>query len=127
MKHNESKLQQACVKWFRLQYPHFKLNLFAIPNGGNRSVITASILKAEGVVAGVADMMLAVPRNGFHGLWLETKHGKNDLSEKQEDFKQAVQKQGYKHVTFRTFDEFEREITAYLGESVEMPVFYMAR
>ncbi len=127
MKHNESKLQQAAVKWFRLQYPHFKLNLFAIPNGGNRSVITASILKSEGVVAGVADMMLAVPRNSFHGLFMETKHGKNDLSEKQEDFKQAVQKQGYKHTTFRTFDEFEREITAYLGETVEMPVFYMAR
>ena len=34
MRHDESRIQAACVKWFRLQYPHFAPNLFAVPNGG---------------------------------------------------------------------------------------------
>ena len=52
MRHLESKLQQAMVKWFRLRHPD--LMLFHIPNGGKRSPITAKILKAEGVLPGVA-------------------------------------------------------------------------
>lgn len=98
-----------------MQYPHFKRNLFAIPNGGNRSLITASILKAEGTLAGVADLMLAVPRNEFHAMFIEMKYGKNDLSESQQEFKKAVEKYGYRHVTCRTFEEFKREIESYLG------------
>ena len=117
MKNNESKLQQECVFWFRAQFPHYKKLLFAIPNGGKRNIVTASILKAEGALAGVADLMLAMPRGEYHGLFIEMKHGKNDLSESQEDFKQAVQKHGYKHITCREFDEFQRNIEGYLGQS----------
>ena len=54
MKHNESTQQTKCVKWFRTYYPDYVL--FAVPNGGNRSAITGAILKAEGVMPGVADL-----------------------------------------------------------------------
>lgn len=37
MKHEESKLQIACVKWFDLTYPKLKLNLFSLPNEGSRT------------------------------------------------------------------------------------------
>ena len=127
MKQNESKLQQSCVSWFRSQYPHYRKILFAVPNGGLRSVITAARMKAEGVVAGVSDLLLLIPRGEYHGMAIEMKSGKNDLTESQQDFKQAVQKHGYRHVTCRTFDEFEREINSYLGNSIEKPVFYIGR
>jgi len=127
MKHNESKLQQECVRWFRYQFPHYKKLLFSVPNGGQRNIVTASILKAEGALAGVSDLILLIPRGEYHGLCIEMKSGKNDLTESQEEFKQAVQKHGYRHVTCRTFDEFEREINSYLGESVEKRVFYIGR
>lgn len=119
MKHNESQLQKQCVKWFRYQYPHLRLNLFSIPNGGKRSVVTASIMKAEGAVAGVADLMLAVPRHEFHGLFIEMKHGKNGLSEPQREFKAHVEKHGYRFTVCSSFDQFEREVEGYLGRVQE--------
>lgn len=47
--------------------------LFAVPNGGNRNAKEAARLKREGVKAGVSDLVLAIPRFGFHGLFLELK------------------------------------------------------
>lgn len=36
MRHIESDIQKAFVKWFRLQYPQYALNLMSVPNGGAR-------------------------------------------------------------------------------------------
>src|SRR5690554_620263 len=47
--------------------------LFAIPNGGHRSKRTAALLKLTGVKRGVPDIFLPLPRNGYHGLWIELK------------------------------------------------------
>jgi len=75
----ESRLQQACVKWFRMQYSCYNYVLFAIPNGGNRSKATGAILKSEGALAGVADLFLSVPKVTYtetttkHGLFIEMK------------------------------------------------------
>jgi hypothetical protein len=68
---SESKLQISMVKWFRLQYPDYVL--YAIPNGGNRSAITGAIMKAEGTMAGVADLFLMQPNKDFTGFTLRLK------------------------------------------------------
>jgi hypothetical protein len=47
--------------------------MFAIPNGGERNVIVATNLKAEGVKSGVPDVMLPVPRGNHAGLFIEMK------------------------------------------------------
>ena len=39
--------------------------MYAIPNGGKRHIAVARKLKAEGVKAGVPDIFLAVPVEGF--------------------------------------------------------------
>ena len=114
MQNQESKLQAACVGWFRYNHPKYKGVLFSIPNGGKRNVITAVAMKREGALPGVADLMLAVSRHDFHGLFIEMKYGKNKLSAQQEDFKLNVEKHGYKYVCCYTFDEFEREVNFYL-------------
>ena len=46
MKNEESRIQQSCIRWFRLQYPEHRLRLFAVPNGGKRDAVTGAILKA---------------------------------------------------------------------------------
>lgn len=115
MKHQESKLQRECVKWFRLQYPHLRRLLFAVPNGGKRSAFEAAIMKAEGVVSGVSDLILMVPNADYHAFCIEMKHGKNGLSENQEDFKAAVEKRNYKFTICRSFDEFKGEVERYLN------------
>lgn len=42
----EHRLQVACVRWFRLQYPALSHALFAVPNGGRRDAMTGAKLKA---------------------------------------------------------------------------------
>ena len=64
MKHIESRLQIACVRWFRMAYPKYKLMLFSVPNGGKRTLMEAIIMKNEGVVSGVSDLILLVGRKG---------------------------------------------------------------
>ena len=69
----ESEEQKALFDWWqRTPYArHFVM--YHIPNGGRRDKITGARLKAEGVVAGVPDVFLASPRQGFHGLYIEMK------------------------------------------------------
>ena len=115
MKHEESKLQQACVKWFRLQYRQYERLLFAVPNGGQRNVIVAAKLKAEGVVAGVSDLLLFVPNRDYHALCIEMKSAKGRQTENQKAWQKEVEKQGYKYVVCRSLDEFINIINDYLN------------
>jgi hypothetical protein len=93
-----------------------KKNFFAVPNGGYRSAAEASIMNGEGVTAGVADTLLLVPRKEHHGMCIEFKVGKNDLTPHQQEFKKQMEKYGYKYVVCRSFDEFEREVNYYLAQ-----------
>lgn len=114
MRHLESKLQQSCVGWFRLQYRPLTLNLFAVGNGGARSRIEAAIMNGEGVTAGVADLLLLVPRHNYHGLCIEMKTLKGRQAESQKLWQQAVEAQGYRYEVVRSFDEFKKLIDWYL-------------
>lgn len=114
MKTQESDLQIACVQWFRMQYPVYSDVFFAIPNGGKRNVITATILKKEGVLAGVADIFLDVPKKGFHGLRIEMKTPKGTQQNTQKAFQAASEKQGYKYIICRSIEQFMDEINNYL-------------
>lgn len=126
MRNLESKLQQSCVKWFRLQYPDHANLLFAIPNGGHRNIITAKRLKAEGVLPGVADLFLAVPVSKplltpkgldyfpMHGLFIEMKYGKGKQTESQIRFMYAVQERSYEYVVCNSFESFQDAVRNYL-------------
>ncbi len=65
----EHQEQVDFVKWFRVAYP--EVLIFAIPNGGYRSRVTASRLKAEGVVKGIPDLYIPA-----WNLWVEMKRTK---------------------------------------------------
>jgi hypothetical protein len=110
MTHNESKLQRMCVQWFRVQFPH--LVLFAIPNGGRRGKVEASIMKGEGVLAGVADLFLMLPAGHYNGLFIEMKYDGRQ-SGSQRNFERKARENGYGYVICRTFEEFQNTILAY--------------
>jgi hypothetical protein len=60
MKHRESDIQKA---FFRLiNASTLRGYVWATPNGGYRNKITASNMKAEGQMAGVWDVFIALPR-----------------------------------------------------------------
>lgn len=81
--------------WLHKDTKH--LPIFAIPNGGSRNPIEAKNLKRSGVVAGVPDVVCAVPTlAGEHGLWMEAKIGKGKASEKQVEMHSKLRAQGYR-------------------------------
>ena len=82
---SEHSEQVALFEWAEVNlgnYPEL-IMLYAIPNGGKRNIGTARKLKAEGVKAGVWDVALDVGKNGFHGLRIEMKYGRNKLTDEQ--------------------------------------------
>ena len=115
---SEHDLQVACVRKFRLEHPELGKLLFAIPNGGQRNEIVAAKLKAEGATSGVPDLMLAVPRGDFHGLWIEMKNGKaGRLSENQKEMIALLMEQGYATAVCHTTEEFDEVTEIYLNGS----------
>lgn len=102
------------VKWNSAKYP--ELNLFyAIPNGGKRSIITATRLKAEGVRAGVPDCVLPVARHEFNALYIEFKNGKKGvISESQREFMDKLSAHGNFTAVCRSADEAIELVRWYL-------------
>lgn len=112
----EHRIQQACVRWFNLQYPHLRGRLFAVPNGGRRDVVTGAKLKAEGVVAGVADLILLVTNKAFGALLIEMKKPGGIQSAAQRQWQEIVTRGGeYKYVICRSIYDFMREIRDFLN------------
>ncbi len=114
--HIESEMQRSCKQWFDLQYPKLSRLLFAVPNGGARNSREAAIMKAEGVTAGVADMILLIPRHGYGCLCIEFKTKDGHQSESQKLWQADVEANGNKYVVVRSIDEFVKEVKNYFAE-----------
>lgn len=114
--HHESRLQQTCVSWFNYQHHQLRGLLFAVPNGGRRSATEAAIMKGEGVVAGVADLILMVPNKTHHALCIEMKTPQGRQSDLQKLWQEKVTKQGYRYEIARTLDDFETIVDNYLDD-----------
>lgn len=116
----EHKLQCSCVKWFRLQYPKLSARLFAVPNGGRRDATTGAKLKAEGALAGVADLILLRSNNHYGALLIEMKTESRSSRQRscQAEWQQAVCADGeYLYIICRTFDDFKNQVENYLSDN----------
>lgn len=111
----EHRIQCSCMRWFNLKYRKLKGRLFAVPNGGKRDALTGAKLKAEGVVAGVADLILLVPNRFYGALLVEMKTLTGRQSKSQKDWEQIITSEGdYKYVVCHSLDDFIREVDDYL-------------
>ena len=106
MKQEESILQSACVRWFRLQYPN--LVIYAVPNGGSRNVREAQRLKTEGVLAGVADLVVLLPQG--KSLYIEMKVKGNKQTLNQKEFQQKAEVLGHTYAVCYSFEDFEKVV-----------------
>ncbi len=124
---SEHTEQAVIIQWARRWdhlYPELRL-LFAIPNGaaltgytdrrGRRYSPQAARLKAEGLRVGVPDLFLPVARQGFHGMFIELKVGKNKPTRDQVEVIDALAEQGYYAAVCWGAGEAIAEIKAYLG------------
>lgn len=116
----EHRIQVACVRWFHAQYPELSRRLFAVPNGGRRDSVTGAKLKAEGVLAGVADLILLKSNSMYGALLIEmkTKQGRQSTTQKtwEEDL---TREDEYKYVVCRSLTEFAQEVRDYLDETYD--------
>lgn len=115
----EHGLQSRCVHWFRLQYPNRRHNLFAVPNGGYRTKTTAALLKDEGQLSGVADLILLVRKGTCGALLLEAKVKGNYQSPNQKLWQKMIEADGYEYRIFHTIEEFASIVTEYLSRADE--------
>lgn len=113
----EHRIQASCVRWFNLKYHKLKGRLFAVPNGGKRDAHTAAKLKKEGVVPGVADLILLVPNKFYGALLIEMKTSKGKQSELQKQWERIITERGeYVYVICHSLDEFIKEVEHYLKD-----------
>lgn len=118
-----------CVWWFKSSYARLAPLFFSVPNGLLTSASQARIAVAEGLTKGVADTILLVPSNGFHGLCIEFKqeettfragkavHSRTYQKPEQKEWQRLVEAQGYRYAVVRTFEEFKTLIRDYLGQN----------
>lgn len=111
---SESQIQHSCLTWFRIQYPSLSLMLFAVPNGGKRDARTGAQMKYEGVVRGVSDLILLIPKKGFASLCIEMKTPEGKQREDQMKWQKEAEKYRNKYVICHSLTEFMNEVNSYL-------------
>jgi rhodanese-related sulfurtransferase len=103
--------QREVVKWFR--QTHRGVRIFAIPNGGQRSIAAATRLKIEGVSAGVPDLFIPAWR-----LWVEMKRVKGGvLSAEQKDWIKYLEEVGYCAKVCKGAEDAKEQITAFFNQN----------
>jgi hypothetical protein len=99
----EAGLQEAIVRYLRLTLP--RCVVFAVPNGGKRSLKTARLMKRTGALAGVFDLCLLAP--GGKAFFIEIKAGKGQLTDSQNVFKLALIRMGFPYVVARDVGDIQ--------------------
>ena len=112
--HRQQVFLFSWAAWAATERPELAL-MFAVPNGGRRDAVTGARLKAEGVKAGVPDIILPVARGGYHGLFIELKAGKNTATAEQRGWLAALEAQGYRAAVCRGAAEAMALLEEYLS------------
>lgn len=112
----EGSHQKACFSWLSLQYPKIRSVTFHPANGGSRNIREARNLKAQGVTAGVPDIICLFPSRGFHGFVCELKFGNNKLTSTQNEFISRLKDNNYYCCVCYTWFEFREHFLYYIGK-----------
>lgn len=113
----EHQEQAAVIEWCDLvsKYRPELALIFAIPNGSNKSPSAAEKFKREGLKSGVPDLFLPVATEYANGLFIEMKRKKGGtVSSAQKDWKEKLEKQGYKVVICKGADKAIEVLKQYL-------------
>lgn len=129
--HKESDLQIRCVKYFRVKYPAFARLLEHPKNEGSghskKDRASQAIAKAEGVQAGVSDLIFHFPSKlmvvdgepqeepaFFFSLAIEMKDKNGRQSPEQKLFQRYFEAAGGRYVIIRSYDSFCKEVDEYM-------------
>lgn len=107
----------ALMTELRIRMPEVADLIYHVPNGGHRVKAVTAKLKAQGVKAGIPDLVLPMARGGFFGLYIEFKATPpNDaaISDSQHERIRKLNAQGYLAVVCRGHFDTMEQIRAYL-------------
>lgn len=120
----EHEHQKALIHWWAIEAGIRGIDervLTSIPNqgrgGGWKAARRGAWMKAEGLRAGMPDLILFVPSQGYHGLAIELKAPVKTarMSDSQKEMKAVLESQGYVHRTCFGWDAAREAIMGYLG------------
>ena len=102
----EFKLQAECFRYHWNEWPQERGRLFTV-NNNSGGKFEGAIMKAMGVVAGVADMMY-LSDAGLIALEFKTPTGRQSPAQK--EWQAVIEAVGYRYVIIRTFEEFKQTL-----------------
>lgn len=102
------------VNWFNYEFPDLVDDFHHFANERRCGWQQGRTLKRMGVKKGVSDLFLAIPMQGYHGLWIELKVGKGKLSEEQIKFLERKTSRGYFAIAVWGHEAAKEVIKSYL-------------
>ena len=112
MRHAEADFQVGVVRVLRMA-GHF---VFAVPNGGSRNLREAVNLKAQGVMAGVSDLIVLLPGKKVYFIELKNPNGKGRQSPAQREFEDNVRAHGHEYLIWDKWAQAEQFVNAHRQE-----------
>ncbi len=108
--------QAALLKEIQLRYPEVYELIYHVPNGGHRVKAVAAKLKAQGVKAGIPDLVLPMARGGYFGLYIEFKATVDPapVSPSQQACIRRLNGQGYLAIVCQGHFDAMEQLRAYL-------------
>ena len=103
MIHLESNFQIQVVRSLRAA----GFLVFSVPNGQRLHLRRAAIAKAEGLLSGVSDLIVVLPRGRVVFVEIKSPNGKGRHSENQKNFQQAVEKRGHVYMVWEGWPEVQ--------------------
>ena len=112
-KNIEHTEQVKVVQHIRAFHPD--VIIAAIPNGGDRTASERLRLSFEGVLAGMPDLCVLEPKNGFHGLFVEMKTQDGVVSKEQTKIGLQLNAKNYLCLVARSAQDAINIIEEYLN------------
>lgn len=111
----EAQEQTSLFAWANYK-PELRYLMWCNTNSGKWSPQYAVKLKRMGAKAGVPDITIAIPKKGYHGLYIELKRLKGGIiSEVQDNMQTELFKQGYYVAVCNGWIEAKKIICEYMG------------
>lgn len=105
---SESQLQAECVRYMRNELRVVYGTFFSIPNEGKRGVINASRMIAQGLLAGVPDLVWLIDRTV---VFFELKAKGGSTSRKQKLIHDNLRAEGFEVHIIKTFEQFKEIVS----------------
>lgn len=113
---SETDLHVHCIAWC-YSHPDERLHhVYAVPNESPRSKRYGAELKRKGMTSGVSDIVIPIPSGPYGHLYVELKHGTNDITDAQAAFLRSMQACGNAVIVCDTLDQFQTFVREYLHE-----------